>query len=76
MKTYTIVEHFPKNDKDCGGDYSDVEVIDDTGKVIAEYGDYYHEKGDIAAQAFVEGVAYGMREEIEIKWDAIADREW
>ena len=37
-----------------GGDYSSVDVIID-GEVVKSYGDYYHDKGDIAAEAFVAG---------------------
>jgi hypothetical protein len=44
---------FPSKN-DFGGDYCGVEVVFD-GKVVETYGDYYHDKGDAKAEAFIAG---------------------
>lgn len=54
-------------DGDCGGDYSEVEVlIDDV--VVVTYGDYYHDKGDVAADAFVAGYLFALDVTYEIEY--------
>ena len=49
---------FP-SEADFGGDYTSVEVAFD-GKTVAEYGDYYHDKGSDKAEGFVQGVAFAL----------------
>lgn len=44
---------FPSKD-DFGGDYYSVRLLFD-GKVVATFGDYYHDKGDVQAESFVRG---------------------
>ncbi len=57
---------FPSKD-DFGGDYSSVEVAFD-GKTVAEFGDYYHDKGDDKADGFIEGVAFALGKKLpEVK---------
>ena len=52
---------------DCGGDYDGVEVIIDD-VVVAEYGDYYHDKGAEKAEGFVEGYLFALKKICEIEY--------
>lgn len=54
-----IITHYSKDDPQCNGDYRSVDVKID-GKMIESYGDSYHEKGDIRAESFVEGVKWAL----------------
>lgn len=58
-KKIEIVTIYPDHDPECVGDYESVEVEFD-GKVVIRFGDYYHEKGDVRADAFVRGVQYAL----------------
>lgn len=52
-----IIEHYEKNDNQFWGDYLSVEVRIN-GKRVRHYGDYYHDKGNVRAEAFVDGIAH------------------
>lgn len=52
-----IVKHFNKDDVDFREDYRSVEVFIN-GKSVRQYGDYYHEKGDICAENFADGLSF------------------
>ena len=74
-----IITHYCKDEPDCDGDYTSVEVRS-AGKEVASFGDYYHDKGDIAASAFVLGwnaarKAVGLPKE-RVKRTSIADEEY
>lgn len=73
-KTKVIIRmHFLKDDKSCGGDYNDVEVIVD-GKLAVQYGDHYHDKGTEKAEGFVDGLIFaGLNP--EVKDERVADRD-
>lgn len=64
MKLLLITAYTPEDEglslKDIsGGDYSHVALFDkDTGDLIHDFGDYYHNKGHIAMEAFLEGAAW------------------
>lgn len=73
-KKILIVTHFTKDDEDCGGDYYDIEVFVD-GKLAAEYGDYYHDKGSEKAEAFVDGVNFICGANIVPQERSVADRD-
>jgi hypothetical protein len=61
-----------QNEDDIGGDERgfDLEL---NGKKVAEYGDYYHDKGSEQAKGFIDGYAYvkGWKKKVdyEIKYD-------
>ena len=50
-----VVTHYSKNDSECRGDYYLV-TIEKNGKVIQSYGDYYHDKGHLKAEAFLDAM--------------------
>lgn len=52
-----VVTHYSKNDSECRGDYYLV-TIEKNGKVIQSYGDYYHDKGHLKAEAFLDAMRY------------------
>jgi len=54
-----------KDDDIFGGDYSGVDIYKGD-ELVAEYGDYYHDKGAEKAEAFIEGLEWaGYEVEIE-----------
>lgn len=54
-----IVTKYCNDDTEFMSDYLGVDVyVDDP--LVRSYGDYYHDKGDIRAESFVEGLTYGM----------------
>tara|TARA_R110002073_G_scaffold144403_4_gene296510 strand:- start:1116 stop:1358 length:243 start_codon:yes stop_codon:yes gene_type:complete len=60
IKIITIFHSYDEEElhnEDFGGDYGAVEVYMND-KLVKSYGDYYHDKGDIAADAFIEGYLY------------------
>lgn len=67
-----IVTHYDKDDKECSGEYVGVDVIVE-GKVVASYQDYYHDKGDLKAEAFVEGLKWALKKEIKVKKISVSD---
>ena len=69
------VTHFHVDDPDCGGDYIDVELLDEQGNVIAEYGDYYHDKGDEKIEGFIDGVEWATGEKVNLEMKDVSDRE-
>lgn len=69
------VTHYPKSDPDCDGDYYDIELLSETGMVIVEYGDYYHEKGEEKMEGFIEGVEWVLGEKVKVERVDVADRE-
>ena len=76
MTKITIRTHYRVDDPTCSGDYCSVDVIHDIEGIIASYGDHYHDKGKIAAKAFVDGLLYGeWDEEFTIIRENVADVE-
>lgn len=74
-----IITHFPTDDEDCNGDYYDVEVQID-GKVVASFGDYYHDKGQDKAEAWKDGYIAAMEQlapttQVTVDYDSVADRD-
>ena len=69
------ITHYPKSDKKCWGDYWDVELQDEKGNTIAEFGDAYHDKGLDKAQGFIEGVSWAKGVKINVIRKNVADRE-
>jgi hypothetical protein len=70
-----IVTHYAKDDPECSSDYYDVEVFVDN-KVAITYGDYYHDKGDEAADAFVEGLKFVLgKKNVKVSFSQVADRD-
>jgi hypothetical protein len=75
MIDITILTHFDVEDEECGGDYFDVEVLDSNRKVLASYGDYYHDKGEDKAEGFVEGLKAASKEPVNVIYKSVADRD-
>jgi hypothetical protein len=57
MTNIKIVTEYCKCDTDFSSDYLGVSLYIDE-KLIRSYGDYYHEKGDIRADAFVDAIEF------------------
>ena len=69
-----VVTHYDIEDTDCGGDYHDVEVLV-ADELVAQYGDYYHDKGEEKAEAFVDGFRAATPEaDYDVTWPNVADR--
>ena len=72
---FTIKMHYAKEDTQCNGDYTDVELFID-GIMVAKAGDYYHDKGDSLMTGFVNGWAKAKGiENVDIQYEHIADRD-
>jgi hypothetical protein len=69
----TQVIHFDEDDKTFGGDYFSVELKDENGKVIAAYGDCYHDKGAEKVEGFIAGVEWAARRKVNLVTERIAD---
>lgn len=71
MNEFTIYSIFP-NKEEVDYDAWRYE-LDLNGKIIAKYGDWYHDKGDIKAKGFIQGYAYGKgwkkKKDYIIKYD-------
>lgn len=53
----TVITHYAQDDPDCDGDYRAVTILVENVQV-AEYGDYYHDKGRERAAGFIDGLTY------------------
>lgn len=73
MKIFKIT-HFEESDTECLGDYFDIELQDENGKVITKFGDYYHDKGQEQAKGFFKGIEYITGELVEVIKKDVADR--
>jgi len=69
-----ILTHYPVDDPDCTGDYCSVDVLVD-GELVRQYGDWYHDKGDVQARAFVEGFLARPHIQADVEYDQVADYE-
>lgn len=72
-----VIYHYSKEDPDCDGDYYDVEIFFDE-VLVQTYGDYYHDKGSIKVEAWLEGyfAALGITNyESRVETKDIADRD-
>ncbi len=72
--TVTQVTHYPEDDPKGNGDYYDIELLDAEGKVIATFGDYYHDKGQEKAEGFIQGVEYALGVKVKVVHKKAADR--
>ncbi len=52
----TVRTHYPQNDPNCDSDYSSIEILDSTGRVLQAYGDYYHDKGVEKVEGFLDAL--------------------
>lgn len=69
-----IVAHYPIDDTDFSGDYYDIELFIE-GNLVKKFGDYYHDKGHVKVEAFLEGVAFASGKPIELTKTDVADRD-
>lgn len=56
MNKFIIYSIYPRED-DIGGDVWGI-TLELNGKIITEYGDYYHDKGSEKAKGFIDGYTY------------------
>lgn len=71
----TKITHYHIDDPEFCGDYCDIELFDEAGNRIADYGDWYHDNGHERVEGFIEGVEWITGKKIKIKRIDIADRE-
>jgi len=75
-----VITHYPEDDKECLGDYIDIEIVV-TGSSGAQryqrYGDHYHDNGSDKAEGFVDALQliYGEHSPIQVSHIDKADRE-
>lgn len=70
----TKIIHYWEEDKEFQGDYASIELIrDDTHKIIATYGDSYHDNGREKAEGFIDGVEWATRKKVKLTTIQLAD---
>lgn len=69
-----IVTHYEQSDTDCSGEYYDIEVFINN-RLVAEYGDYYHDKGEEKVEGFIAALKLIYGNDIKIEKQSIADRD-
>lgn len=77
MKTmkFKIVTHYCVDDVEFDGDYTGIELFDGDGNLIEEYGDWYHDKGQVIVEGFLEGVSYATGQIPDVEYVKVADYE-
>ena len=74
VRNFTITTHYYEDDKEMHRDYAEITIEDEEGKIIAHYGDDYHEKGWDRSEGFVDGVKYLLGDKgFELTAKRIAD---
>jgi len=78
MNEFIIYSVYPNEDNIGGDEWGiDLEV---NGELIAQFGDYYHDKGSEKAVGFIKGYAYikGWKEKEDyiIKYDNRVQNRW
>jgi len=68
------VKHYSTDDPECCEDYVDIELLDESGTVIAAWGDGYHTKGQQKCLGFIQGVEWATGEKVELETEDVADR--
>lgn len=66
------VVHYAEDDPEFISDYYSVELFVD-GKKVKHFSDWYHGKGDIKCDAFIEGIKFMHDGEINYELEEIAD---
>lgn len=76
MIHFREVIHYSERDKNCGGDYREIEIFMDD-KLVETYGDHYHDKGRDKSEGFYDAVNL-LLQEVEWDWETvqIADYEY
>ena len=69
----TQVIHYAEDDLNFGGDYYSVTLEDSLGRLIAHFGDSYHDRGIERAEGFIAGVAYATGKAVPVVILEIAD---
>lgn len=73
--TLKVITHFPKSDPRFYSDYYDIEIIDEAGNRIADFGDGYHDDGQPKMQGFIQGVEWALGKKVKVISENIADRD-
>lgn len=68
-----VLTHYGEDDKKFISDYYSIEILNEDGKSIYFKGDNYHDKGAERIEGFIDGLKYGLNEEIKIEYINIAD---
>lgn len=76
-----VTTHYSVDDPECMGDYHFVTVekagiFVDKDYVIVQFGDYYHDKGDLKADAFIQGVEWALGITVEREDKRVADSDY
>lgn len=74
MRKIEVVTHYFEDDPNFYGDYAFI-TIEEDGKVVKTFGDYYHDKGKEKAEGFIAGLEYSGVE-FDITYKKIADNEY
>ena len=53
MRKFKIITYYGKSDKKFRREFYEIEILDENDKIIAEYGDEYHDKGMDKKQCIV-----------------------
>lgn len=69
----TQVIHYGKDDKNCSGEYYYIELKNESGQVIKEFGDWYHDKGIFKAAGFIDGITFITGKPVQLTIVKIAD---
>lgn len=69
----TQIIHYSEDDKDFGGDYYSIQLKDDTNKVIASFGDWYHDHGMQKVDGFIAGIEYATNKKVKLTTVELAD---
>lgn len=70
-----LVTHHQDWDKECDCDYISVDVVKDA-KIIAHFGDAYHDSGLDKARGFIKGLKYAFDEEVVVEKISVADNKF
>lgn len=74
-----VITHFDKDDPNCYGEYCEITIHTydgDRPRKIAEYGDWYHDKGKEKAEGFVDGIKYCVDVDVAVEHRNVADWEY
>ncbi len=72
MKIIRVI-HYDETDTDFGGDYFSIELKTTKGKVVATFGDAYHDKGWEQADGFVAGIEWATGKKVTVITQKVAD---
>jgi len=72
MDTITVIIHYLKKDKQMLGDYQGIDIKDDQGYIIAEYGNEALDQGNEKTNGFIDGILYAFPD-TTVEYQPVAD---